>query len=113
MISEIQIELDVFSTVPNPSWTVESTAPEFSSVKAILVGASGSALSTGLGYRGFIVKTVFTSGVTVTHTFGKGGQASTAIETALLNSNGGVLNSDTVSIVQAGIDGSVSNSYLF
>ena len=110
---EIQIELDIFSGVSNPSWTLTNASPDFETVKTALIGASGSALASVLAYRGFVVKTVFTSGATVTQTFGKGGQSSTSLETALLNSNSANLDSDIVSIAQAGIAGTVNITALF
>ena len=106
-VLEIQIELDIFSGAVNPSWTLTSASPEFANVKTSLLGASGSDMfMTGLGYRGFIVKTVFTTSATVTQLFGKGVDSS--IETALLNSNGGILSADVLAIAQAGIAGQVS-----
>lgn len=54
-----------------------------------------------------MVTTYLTDGTFVGHTFGKGQQSSTTLETALLNSNGGTLDSDVIAIAVAGINGLV------
>ena len=107
LFPEFQIELDIFSGVTNPTWTVTSSDADFTSVKGVLSRASSSALPSLAGYRGFIVTTIFTDGTTVGQIFGKGGQSSTNVETVLLNSNGGTLSADVISIAVAGINGQV------
>ena len=110
--TEIQIELDIFSGVSNPTWTLNSASADFGAVKAAIAGTNISALSSNLGYRGFVVKTVPTSGATITQTFGRGGQSSNALETALLDSNSANLDSNVVQIAQAAIAGFVSYAML-
>ena len=107
LFSEFQVELDIFSGVTNPTWTVTSSDADFTSVKGVLSRASSSALPSLAGYRGFIVTTIFTDGTMVVQIFGKGGQSSTNVETVLLNSNGGTLSADVISIAVAGINGQV------
>ena len=55
--------------------------------------------------------TVHTSGLNVKYTFGQGGQESTTLETALLDSNNGVLSNDVISIATAGINSQVSTVF--
>ena len=55
-----------------------------------------------------MVTTIFSDGAEFKQTFGKGLQSSTTIETTLLNSNGGTLSADVISIATAGINGLVS-----
>ena len=105
---EFQIELDIFSGVTNPTWTVTSSDSEFTSLKGVLSQATSTALPSLAGYRGFIVTTIFTDETKVEQRFGKGLQSSTTIETTLLNSNGGTLSADVISIATAGINGLVS-----
>lgn len=55
-IQKINVELDIFSGRPNPSW--ELTSAEISELKEYMAGltpASKPAIASDLGYRGFII----------------------------------------------------------
>ena len=107
-IPEILIELDIFAGLTNPSWTVTNETAEFETLKVALTGAKSSTIPLLAGYRGFIVTTTFTDGTIVYRTYGQGGQSSTTLEMALLNSNDGTISSDVIDIAAAGINGLVS-----
>ena len=57
MPPRFEVELDIFSGMPNPTWTL-TDAEEDSFIKrlAALERSSSSELSGNLGYRGFIVQ---------------------------------------------------------
>ena len=106
--SEIQVELDIFTGVANPTWTITNTSSTYSTVMMVLSNAPSSTVPMLAGYRGFFVTTIFTHGTVVTMQFGKGGQSTTTLETVLLNSNDGVLSTDVMAIAMAGINMQVS-----
>ena len=105
LFSALDIELDVYSGVPNPTWTVESSAAVFNSLVAMLVKAKSTPFSLIAGYRGFIVQVRISGGAVVTYRFRAGQQMS--LETALLNSNI-ALDIPLVSVVTTGIKGQVT-----
>ena len=86
-----------------------SSSGDFDDLKGVLAKVSSTALPSLAGYRGFIVTTLLSDGTTVGQMFGKGGQSSTTLETTLLNSNGGTLSADVISIASAAINGQVSS----
>ena len=57
MTTRCEVELDIFSGMPNPTWTlVGSEAETFVKRVAALAHAPASELEGNLGYRGFIVQ---------------------------------------------------------
>ena len=57
MSARCEVELDIFSGMPNPAWTLTNAeADSFVTQLAALPGAPASELSGKLGYRGFIVQ---------------------------------------------------------
>ena len=86
---------------------MDRSSGDFSVLMASLSKVSSTPLPSLAGYRGFLVTTTFTDGTVVMHTFGKGQQASTSLEIALLNSNGGTLSANVQLIALAGINGQV------
>ena len=55
--ARVEIELDIFSGMPNPTWTLEEAqADSFVRQMGLLAPTSAAALSGRLGYRGFIVQ---------------------------------------------------------
>jgi hypothetical protein len=62
----VAVELDVFSGMPNPSWTLsDEAAAELSQRVAALPAGAPAALSSALGYRGFIVEATWDDGPAV------------------------------------------------
>jgi hypothetical protein len=56
MPARVEAELDIFSGMPNPRWTLtDAEADSFVKRLAVLSSTSGAELSGNLGYRGFIV----------------------------------------------------------
>jgi len=54
----VNVELDIYSGRPNPTWTLSSQdGDSFDSKLAALPAAQPSTLPNPLGYRGFIVRT--------------------------------------------------------
>ncbi|QFZ20661.1 hypothetical protein [Saccharothrix syringae] len=52
----VEVELDVFSGKPNPTWSLSpADADAFAAKVAALPAASPTALANPLGYRGFLV----------------------------------------------------------
>jgi hypothetical protein len=68
MQAPCEVELDIFSGMPNPRWIL-TTAETDSFVKqlAALPRASAGKLSGNLGYRGFIVQSVQGANTQVVH----------------------------------------------
>ena len=57
MPARIEVELDIFSGMPNPTWVLTSVEAEsFVKQSATLSRTSARELSGNLGYRGFIVQ---------------------------------------------------------
>ena len=57
MPANVEVELDIFSGNPNPTWSLsDKDVAIFLERLAILPKASAKELSTNLGYRGFIVQ---------------------------------------------------------
>lgn len=57
MSSAVEVELDVYSGRPNPSWTLGPTeAADFLGRLAALPAAAPHEPQTPLGYRGFVVR---------------------------------------------------------
>ena len=57
MSARVEVELDIFSGNPNPTWILsDSEGVFFLKRLAMLPKASAKELSTNLGYRGFIVR---------------------------------------------------------
>ena len=112
LLPEFQIELDIFSGVSNPTWTVTSSDGDFSSLVSVLSQATSTSLPLLVGYRGFVVTAIFSDETKVEQRFGKGGQSTTTTEITLLNSNGGTLSADVITIATAGINGAVSRDAL-
>jgi hypothetical protein len=57
MPAHVEVELDIFSGMPNPTWVLTSAeADSFGEQLAALPRASATELSGNLGYRGFIVQ---------------------------------------------------------
>lgn len=57
MSASTEVELDVFSGRPNPAWALTSAeAEEFERRLAALPRSPARELSTGLGYRGLVVR---------------------------------------------------------
>jgi len=57
MAAHCEVELDIFSGMPNPTWTLtDREADRFTQRLAALPPAQARALSGNLGYRGFIVQ---------------------------------------------------------
>jgi hypothetical protein len=57
MPSRCEVELDIFSGMPNPAWILTNAeADSFVKQLAALSGTSARELSGNLGYRGFIVQ---------------------------------------------------------
>ena len=107
-VSELKIELDIFSGVVNPSWILTNESANFNGLIGILAGTPSTPLPSRLGYRGFNVRFLLNDGTYVYQTFGYGGQAASTIETVLLNSHDGVLSSEVLSIAAAAIHDLVS-----
>ncbi len=56
---QFEVELDIFSGMPNPSWVLtDGEADNFAKRLARLLQVSANSLSGNLGYRGFIVQTM-------------------------------------------------------
>ena len=57
MPARVEVELDIFSGMPNPTWVLTNAEAD-SFVKQLTAGSPTSAteLSANLGYRGFIVQ---------------------------------------------------------
>ena len=57
MAAHCEVELDIFSGMPNPTWMLtNSEADRFTKQLAALPPAEARELSGNLGYRGFIVQ---------------------------------------------------------
>jgi hypothetical protein len=57
MPPRVEVELDIFSGMPNPAWVLtDAEADSFVRKLAALSQASATELSGNLGYRGFIVQ---------------------------------------------------------
>lgn len=57
MSARVQVELDIFSGIPNPVWILSGTDGDlFLKKLAMLPQASAKELHDDLGYRGFIVE---------------------------------------------------------
>jgi len=57
MPARVEVELDIFSGMPNPTWVLTSVQAEsFVKQLATLSRTSARELSGNLGYRGFIVR---------------------------------------------------------
>ena len=57
MPAHCEVELDIFSGMPNPTWTLTNAeADNFVKQLAALPRTSARELSGNLGYRGFIVQ---------------------------------------------------------
>ena len=57
MAASCEVELDIFSGMPNPTWSLTNAAADsFLKQLAALPPASATELSGNLGYRGFIVQ---------------------------------------------------------
>jgi hypothetical protein len=57
MPDQVQVELDIFSGMPNPSWILTNEeANSFAAQLATLPRTSAAELAGNLGYRGFIVQ---------------------------------------------------------
>jgi hypothetical protein len=53
----VEVELDIFSGMPNPTWVLTNAeADSFVKKLAVMSRTSATALSGNLGYRGFIVQ---------------------------------------------------------
>ncbi|MFC3452899.1 hypothetical protein [Amycolatopsis speibonae] len=58
MAENVSVELDLFSGMPNPAWTLRNAeAAEFQRKLVSLPKASEGRIANNLGYRGFIVRT--------------------------------------------------------
>ncbi|WP_410657963.1 hypothetical protein [Amycolatopsis sp. lyj-112] len=58
MAENVTVELDIFSGVPNPAWTLrQAQAAEFQRKLEALPQASGGQIANNLGYRGFVTRT--------------------------------------------------------
>jgi hypothetical protein len=56
MAVRVEVELDIFSGMPNPTWVLtDAEADSFMRRLAAVSGTSAGELSDNLGYRGFIV----------------------------------------------------------
>lgn len=56
MPAHVEVELDIFSGMPNPAWVLtNSEADSFVEKLAAMSRTSATELSSNLGYRGFIV----------------------------------------------------------
>ena len=109
-ISALFIELDVYSGVPNPTWTVGSGTGDFDAIVAMLAKATSTQLPNVAGYRGFIVNVDMMNGASLVYRFGVGQEPT--LEIALLNSKSG-LDAALVSVVTAGINGQVNAYFIF
>ena len=57
MVVRVEVELDIFSGMPNPTWVLpDAEADSFVRRLAALSETPASELSANLGYRGFIVQ---------------------------------------------------------
>lgn len=57
MSTRVEVELDIFSGMPNPTWVLtDAEAESFMKQLAALPRTSAGELSGNLGYRGFIVQ---------------------------------------------------------
>jgi hypothetical protein len=57
MSARVEVELDIFSGMPNPTWILtDAEADNFVKQLAALSPTSAAELSGNLGYRGFIVR---------------------------------------------------------
>lgn len=66
MAAHCQVELDIFSGMPNPTWTLSNAdADAFVRQIAALTRSPAQALAGNLGYRGFIVQCVQDGGAQV------------------------------------------------
>ena len=108
IFSELRIELDIFTGVVKPSWTLTNESSNFENIVGIISGTMSTPLPLRTGYRGFLVTFILNDGTSVAQTFGHGGQASTTIETILLNSHDNILSSEVLSIAAAAIHDLVS-----
>ncbi|WP_143267668.1 hypothetical protein [Amycolatopsis alba] len=58
MTDNVAVELDIYSGVPNPAWTLQAAeAAEFQRKLKSLPQTSGGRIDNNLGYRGFVVRT--------------------------------------------------------
>ena len=105
IISALLIELDVYSGVENPTWTVGSGDAAFSQLVSTLAVTTSTSLPILAGYRGFIVTVQMANGAAVVYKIGAGEQRS--LELNLLNSNSG-LDVNLAAVVNAAILGQVS-----
>ena len=104
------MELDIFSGVENPKWTLLPSDANFASVKEELAWASSSQIPARAGYRGFLVRTEMTDGTITLKKFGQGLQNSTALEMLLLQSYADNLDPLLVYVAIDGINGQVCYS---
>lgn len=68
MPARVEVELDIFSGLPNPTWVLtDAEADSFVNQLAALAPASAAELSGNLGYRGFIVQVTQETGTQLIH----------------------------------------------
>lgn len=113
MSAHSEVELDIFSGMPNPSWTLTGDqTDDFRSLVANLPRAAAKVQTAKLGYRGFIVRTTLsthielvriqngtveiTDGITVVHAL----DSSRQVERWLLITGKPHLSIELVGIVQ-------------
>lgn len=64
----VEVELDIFSGMPNPTWVLTNEeADSFVKQLAALSSTSAAELSGNLGYRGFIVQVTQETGTQLIH----------------------------------------------
>lgn len=68
MPARVQVELDIFSGMPNPTWALTNAqVATFIKHLAALPPSSPTELSGNLGYRGFIVQVMQEAGTQLIH----------------------------------------------